>query len=99
MILEVKGATYAQVLEALGGSLTLGDNGRNLTVDQVNSLRMNLPKGYVSHYIYGSHHGISRISDPNGRYKSYVYDSFGRLVEIRDHNNYVLEKFSFNIRN
>ncbi|GMQ31110.1 hypothetical protein [Algoriphagus confluentis] len=99
LILEVQGATYAQVLAALGGTLTLGDNGRNLTVAQVNTVRSNLPQAFVSHFIYGSHHGISRISDLNGRNTSYVYDGFGRLMEIRDHDNHILEKFSYNFRN
>lgn len=99
LILEVKGATYAQVLSALGGSITLSDNNRNFTAAQVSSLRNALTLAQVTHYIYGSHHGITRVTDPNGRNVNYSYDGFGRLVEVRDHENQVLERSIYNFRN
>jgi YD repeat-containing protein len=99
LVLEVKGGTYAQVLAALGGTLILGDNNRNLSAAQVNTLRANLPQSFVSHYVYGSHHGVTRITDENGRNSNYTYDGFGRLLEVRDHDNYILERYSYNFKN
>lgn len=99
LILEVKGATYAQVLAGLGGTLTLGDNNRNLTAAQVNTLRGNLSQGFVTHFVYGSHHGITKITDPNGRNTTYSYDEFGRTIEVRDHDNSILEIYSYEVGN
>lgn len=99
LILEAKGATYAQVLSAMGGTLSLGDSGKNFTTAQVETIRGNLTQSFVSHFSYASHHGVSRITDPKGTSTFYTYDGFGRLVEVRDHDNMVLEKFSYNIGN
>ncbi|MBN3584908.1 RHS repeat protein [Algoriphagus aestuarii] len=99
VVLQATGATYTQLLSGLGGSITLSDGGKNFTQSQVASLRGNLSQAMVNHFIFGSQHGLTRTSDQNGLNTDYSYDGFGRLKEVRDHDNNVLESYSFNIKN
>ena len=41
----------------------------------------------------------SVITYPNGDFRSYVYDSFNQLVEIKDRNGNTIQKFSYQYRN
>ena len=99
LVLEVIGATYSEVLGALGGTLSFGDSNRNFSAVQVKNLRSALSQALVNQYVYGSVFGLTRLSDPRGRNTGYSYDSFGRLTEVRDHDNNLLESYSFNVKN
>lgn len=98
-VLQVTGATYSQVLSGLGGSISLNDGGKNFTESQISSLRSNLPSAMVNHFIFGSKHGLTRSLDQNGIKTDFSYDGFGRLIEVRDNDNNVLESNSYNFKN
>ncbi|MEL7145866.1 MAG: RHS repeat domain-containing protein [Bacteroidota bacterium] len=50
-------------------------------------------------YLYGSRFGLTSIIDPNGRKTSYVYDDFGRLMQVKDHDGNVLSETEYNYSN
>lgn len=69
-----------------------------LSSNQENALR-SLPYAHVTTYTYKPLIGITSITDPSGRRKSYDYDSSGRLVAIKDENGIILEKFDYQYKN
>lgn len=42
---------------------------------------------------------LKKITQPNGNYNSYSYDSMGRLYEIRDRNSDLIKRFTYNYTN
>ncbi|MCH6200221.1 hypothetical protein MMU07_11545 [Aquiflexum sp. LQ15W] len=99
MILKVEGATYSQVLSSLGGSLTFSDSGRNFTETQITNLRTSLPTSMINHYVYNSPYGVSKVIDQNGFKVDFVYDVYGRLYQSKDHNNFLIDQYNYNIKN
>lgn len=69
-----------------------------LSSNQENALR-SLPYAHVTTYTYKPLIGITSITDPSGRRKSYDYDSSGRLVAIKDEDGIILEKFDYQYKN
>lgn len=54
--------------------------------------------GYVSTYTYKPLVGITSETLPNGMKTTYEYDSFGRLIQILDHNGKVISKNEYNYK-
>jgi hypothetical protein len=50
-------------------------------------------------YSYDRGVGITSISDSNEIITKYIYDDFGRLIELRDHKNNLLEKTEYHYYN
>ena len=65
------------------------------------TIRANLtdPSHLMTTYLYESPFGLSKTIDPNGRETSYVYDEFGRLVQVMDHDGNVLSETEYNYSN
>lgn len=58
-------------------------------------LRSNLPNGLVTGYVYERGRGVSEVSDPNGEKRSYSYDGFSRLKDIKDDDGNYLSAFEY----
>ena len=102
MVLKVEGATYSQVLSALGGSISfLGTGGKNFSATQISSLRSNagLSGSLITHYEFGSVYGLTKIGDPNGYNATFEYGIFGRLYRQRDHDGNLIQELRYNIKN
>jgi len=52
--------------------------------------------GMVSIYTYNPLSGITSQTDPRGRTTYYIYDEFGRLKEVRDHDYHLIKKHEYN---
>lgn len=52
----------------------------------IDELRLHPSDALMTTYCYDGASRISTISDTNGLSVYYTYDSFGRLIEVRDHN-------------
>ena len=59
-------------------------------------LRSSLPEASVSSIAYHWLLGIIEMTDGTGRSTTYDYDTRGRLVEVRDFNNYLIQKYNYN---
>jgi len=65
----------------------------------IGSIRSALTGAQIIGYTYLPGVGISSQTDPAGRTTYYEYDNHGRLARIRDQNNNILQKFSYNYYN
>ena len=58
-----------------------------------------LPNSAISAISYHWLFGVAKITNPRGISSSYSYDSRGRLVEVRDFNNYLINKYDYHYEN
>jgi YD repeat-containing protein len=66
----------------------------------LNNLRydVSMAQSMVTTFIYKPLIGVTSIIDPKGLKITYIYDSQGRLKEVRDQNNYLLSETKYNYR-
>jgi len=63
---------------------------------QVDEVRFYPEKAFMITYTYAALVGITTQCDPNDRILYYYYDTFNRLIFIRDHDKNILKKFCYN---
>jgi len=85
-IAEIVGATYSEVLGALG--VQNADYLQELTnaslSQELDKLRSGLPNAQVYTYLHEPLTGVILITDPRGKSTSYEYDTFGRATIAKD---------------
>jgi len=100
LIAKIVNATSLQVAAVLGSELALL-NGSLLTnaeiKTKINNLRTHasMNDAQVFTYVYKRGYGITSVVDPNGLESKYVYDAFGRLSEVRDHDDNLLQETTY----
>lgn len=77
-------------------SLNLGDEFEIQTI--INQLILNYPDSVILGYSYDPLIGIKLEIGSNLQSKFYKYDSFGRLVEIKDHNGNILKQIDYHYK-
>lgn len=94
VVAKIENATYAQIPQSLITAIQTASNTSNETalLNELDNLRnhSSLAQALISTYTYKPLIGISTETDYRGRRMSYHYDDFGRLKEVRDHNNNIL---------
>lgn len=91
----VVNATRGEIDQELSASdKTNLQNGTNVA-SIINSLRIGLSDAHIRTFVWRYGYGIEKEIDANGVEKSYSYDGFGRLTEVRDKDNYVLAKYQY----
>lgn len=60
-----------------------------------NRLRQQLPHSSITAISYHWLFGIAKLTNPQGVSTRYGYDSRGRLKEVRDFNNYIINKYDY----
>jgi|21_taG_2_1085346.scaffolds.fasta_scaffold00086_2 YD repeat-containing protein len=55
--------------------------------------------GMVTTFTYEPLNGVKTITDPKGEKRTFEYDSFGRLVLVRDNDNNILSENEYNYGN
>ncbi|MDR2954945.1 MAG: hypothetical protein LBV43_07685 [Prevotella sp.] len=99
-VAEIKNATYEQVKTALGENPdTLGISSMPLIMDKIDALRSKLPNAMVSTYTYKPLVGMLKANDPRGIATRFGYESFGRLAEIRDNEQYLKSDYIYRFAN
>ncbi len=98
-VAEIVGEDYATIMattnlnqSVLQSPLT-GDEDMRA---ELNKIRTTFPNALVTTYTYKPLTGISSLTDINNRSTYYEYDSFGRLILIRDHDKNILKKICYN---
>ena len=98
-VAEIKGATYAEVSQALGVPPKSLSKELTPKMDLINSLRTKLPKALINTYTYRIFVGVESMIDPSGKTTTYQYDSSGRLWKIKDHRGRDIEVYQYNYLN
>jgi len=97
-VAEITGATYDQVKAALGVTPESLSSASEPNMTLINGLRQKLLGALVTTYTYKPLVGISTMTDPRGIVVTYEYDTFGRLLQIKDTNGKVLQHYKYNFR-
>lgn len=63
-----------------------------------NSTDTNIKKAMITTFTYKPLVGVTSIIDPKGQKTTYEYDSFGRLVSVKDHDGNLLSENKYNYR-
>ena len=58
----------------------------------------NYQAGQITGYVWSPLFGPTHIIRPNGNVKKFNYDSFGRLSNVYDYNDVLLESYQYNYR-
>src|SRR5690606_7780796 len=92
-IAKVEGLAYSAI-QAQANALSTNNN---LTESSFNALRtlVNSNNAMLSCYLYEPLVGVKMIIQPNGQKESYLYDEFGRLKVIKDHEGNVLKELEY----
>jgi YD repeat-containing protein len=85
---KVENATFSQITSALG---TTEASLQALTTPPSN-LRAVLPSAMVTTFTHKPSVGIISVTDAKGYIMYYNYDQSGRLLNVRDANNYILSE-------
>ncbi|TRX62665.1 hypothetical protein FNH22_00800 [Fulvivirga sp. M361] len=97
-VAQVVNATYADIeaLPGFGSNFNLGSG--TLSPTQEETLRNSLPNAQVTTYTYDRGKGVSSIIDPNGQKVEYIYDEFGRLKHVEDHDGNVINAYNYHYK-
>lgn len=100
-IAKIEGLTYAEVKNAIGSPTisTLLRKAKPSAAD-LNSIRTAIKHagGHITTYTYKPLVGIASETQPNDYTVYYEYDSFGRLVKVKDQNGSVISTNSYNYK-
>ncbi|MEQ9413392.1 MAG: RHS repeat domain-containing protein [Cyclobacteriaceae bacterium] len=98
VVARIQNATYTQVVAQLGDPIPLnGTNNEILSDAQINTLRTQLPNALVTTYEHRPLVGLIKQTDPNGLKTTYEYDEFERLYWVKDNDDYLLQKYEYEI--
>lgn len=98
LAMEIKGLTYTSFSQKYYSPyVETGDLG-NYDYSEIPRVFQNIPGIMLSSYKYAPLVGVSSVTDPAGLTTTYDYDSFGRLLQIKDSNGKILEKYTYNYK-
>lgn len=102
-VLEIIGKTYNEVKD-----IAKKYNKSVVTLENMEDAYLNYLKSFhemfinekimATAYIYNPWQTVSHIITPNGYFKNYTYDNYGRLESVKDANG-ILQKYNYNYKN
>lgn len=97
-VAKITGSTYAAAIAYLtSGSVTaLQTMDGEALLTELNKIRTGLPNAYVTTYTYKHLAGVTTIIDPNNKRSTYLYDSFNRLILVRDQDGNIVKRICYN---
>lgn len=100
-IAEIKEATYAQVCSVLGRAPETFSNEISPNMDEINVLRIKLPRASINTFTYKPLIGLITSTNPQGITTYYEYDSLGRLnasYVIQDGRREYIEEYIYHYK-
>ena len=99
-VVEIKNAEYQQVVSILTSNFIttlLSASFPSTMMNTIEALRYNttLSEAQITTFYYKPGIGVSEIRDPNGMKTTFEYDLFGRLQTIKDHDENILERYTY----
>lgn len=80
----------------IGGTTLSVSPGSAIQLDEVRLF----PKGsQMQSFSYDPVYGVTDMVDANGQPSKYIYDSFGRLITVKDHDGNIQKKIEYNYKN
>ncbi|WP_108803796.1 RHS repeat protein [Aquimarina sp. Aq107] len=98
-IAKVENATFSDVANALGISETVLMSFDENDMNDLNTLRVNLPNAMISTYEYQPLVGVTSMTDPRGYTMTYHYDEFNRLKFVKDADGNLVSENQYNYKN
>ncbi|KRB56419.1 hypothetical protein ASD98_11195 [Flavobacterium sp. Root186] len=102
-IAKIENATLAQIASALGITVAVLDtySEAQANMSSLNGLRSNLlmVNCMITTFTHKPLVGISSVTDPKGDVMTYNYDSFNRLLTVRDRSNNILSENQYHYKN
>jgi YD repeat-containing protein len=93
-VAKIVGVPYSTIQSVISESAIQSLDGNDLRLN-LSPLR-NISGAQVTIYTYKKGVGLSSETDTRGRTTYYDYDSIGRLLQVRDHEDNILKRFCYN---
>lgn len=94
-IAQFENATFSTIAAALGVQISQLENFNEENLNQINALRLLLTDVMIKTYTYLPLVGVSSTTDVKGISTFYEYDSFGRLMFVKDQDLNVLQRYCY----
>jgi YD repeat-containing protein len=112
-IAKIENATFADIPTSVYNAIISASNtdANSPSTTNENNLRTelaklrntstcpNLSNAQITTFTYDLLIGVTSTTDPRGRTAYYLYDDYGRLQYVRDHDNKILTKNEYNYKN
>lgn len=101
LVAQIDNTTYSAVSSILSanGISDINSSSETQRATAFEAVKNGIPMARITSYTHIPGIGVKTITDPNGLTTTYEYDSFGRLIQVVDHNNNVLQKNDYNYGN
>ena len=97
-VAKITGSIYNNAIGQLGTSVALLQTMDGAILQNyLNNVRIGLTNAQVTSYTYKVNGGVSSLTDVNNKSNTYEYDSFHRLLHIKDQDGNVVKTNSYNI--
>jgi YD repeat-containing protein len=101
LLAEMKGASFTTLLgKTLVDRVTSAVTPATADLQAIEALRTNatIPNARLTTLSYDAQRRLSSVIAPTGMKITYVYDSFGRLVNIKDQNGQIVEGYQYDYK-
>ena len=100
LVAKMEGGSFSVLGKELVDRVTSAEYPSTADRQAIENLRNNttLPNARLTTLYYHTNGWLSYVIAPNGTKTSYEYDSFGRLLHIKDHNGMILETYQYDYK-
>lgn len=99
VVAKIPGIAYSSIARSeIDNIASASLQGSTLLNNAFDSLRSTYSDYPITTIEYHPLFGVKRITQPNGLYNTYEVDGYGRLMRIRDFNNFILQEYKYNYK-
>lgn len=101
-VARISNATYTEITTALGTDLTVLESSFDNAWIKARLLSLQGSLSSLQNmtiYLHQQGVGLTETIDENGRSTYYIYDSFNRLLHVKDHEGNYLQQYEYNYEN
>lgn len=99
VVAKIPGIAYSSIARSeIDNIASASLQGSTILNNAFDSLRSTYSDYPITTIEYHPLFGVKRITQPNGLYNTYEVDGYGRLIRIRDFNNFILQEYKYNYK-
>lgn len=99
VVAKIPGIAYSSIARSeIDNIASASLQGSTLLNNAFDSLRSTYSDYPITTIEYHPLFGVKRITQPNGLYNTYEVDGYGRLIRIRDFNDFILQEYKYNYK-